>query len=268
MKTLLFVLMGWCLGALAPVAAQNAAPVQPQRTEQVSPCITHTLQDNGHVHIVKVDLSCPSVQLVGTAVGTAPTTVKNFAFRNKLNVAINASFFDPQYRPQGLVVSEGRRWDNSRDTRQHAFLACTAANRCRIDTPNHKAEVNPEWHTVIAGWQNLRGGTYVCARGASASCYSNARVAHPRTSVGLSRDGRWLYMIVVEGRLPDFEGYTLNQLARLYRSLGVRDAMNLDGGGSTTLVINNQRMNTLPSRQLFLERSVANQFGVRDTAAP
>jgi exopolysaccharide biosynthesis protein len=258
MKTLLVVLMGWCLGALAPAVAQG--------TQQVSACIAHTSQNSAHVHIVKVDLSCPSVQLVGTAVGTAPTTVKNFAFRNQLNVAINASFFDPQYQPQGLVISDGRRWSNTRDTRQHAFLACTADNRCRIDKPNHKAEVDPQWHTVISGWQNLRGGTYVCPRGASASCNRNARDAHPRTSVGLSRDGRWLYIIVVEGRLPDFDGFTLNQLARLYRSLGVRDAINLDGGGSTTLIINNKRINVLPSRQLFLERSVANQFGVRDTA--
>ena len=258
MKTLLAVLMGWCLGALLPAVAQT--------TEQVSPCIAHTSKNNAHVHIVKVDLSCPSIELLGTTVGTEPTTVKNFAYRNKLSVAINASFFDPQYRPQGLVVSDGQRWSNTRDTRQHAFLACTADNRCRIDAPNHTAEVDPEWRTVISGWQNLRGGTYVCARGASKTCYTNARAAHPRTSVGLSRDRRWLYIIVVEGRLPDFEGYTLNQLARLYRSLGVRDAVNLDGGSSTTLVINNKRINALPSRQLFLERSVANQFGVRDTS--
>lgn len=259
MKTLLAALMGYCLGAIAP-------PAVAQSTDQVSPCIVHTTQNNGHVHIVKVDLSCPSIELVGTAPEAQATTVKNFAFRNRLNVAINASFFDPQYRPQGLVISEGRRWSNSRDTRQHAFLACSRDNRCRIDSPNHQAKADPDWHTVISGWQNLRGGTYICARGAASSCYSNAREAHPRTSVGLSRDARWLYIIVVEGRLPDFKGFTLNQLARLYRSLGVRDAINLDGGSSTTLVINNKRINALPSRQLFLERSVANQFGVRDTA--
>ncbi|WP_050981499.1 phosphodiester glycosidase family protein [Advenella kashmirensis] len=148
MKTLLVGLMGWCLGALAPAVAQTA--------EQVSPCIAHTLQNSAHVHIVKVDLSCPSVQLVGTAVGTAPTTVKNFAFRNRLNVAINASFFDPQYRPQGLVVSEGHRWSNTRDTRQHAFLACTADNHCRIDKPNHQ----PRW--TLNGTPSFQDGR-ICA---------------------------------------------------------------------------------------------------------
>src|SRR5690606_37403125 len=113
----LFVLMGWCLGVLAPALAQNTE--QLVQTEQISPCITYTVQNSAHVHIIKVDLSCPTVQLVGTEAGTAPTTVKNFAYRNRLDVAINASFFDPQYEPQGLVISEGRRWDNSRDTRQH-----------------------------------------------------------------------------------------------------------------------------------------------------
>lgn len=259
MKTLLALLaVGWGFGTAPLATAQN--------TEQVSPCITHSTQHDGHVHIVKVDLSCPSIRLVGTPRGAQATTVRNFAFRNRLNVAINASFFDPQFRPQGLVISDGIRWDNSRDSRQHSFLACTSDNRCRIDPPNHIAQVDPSWHTVISGWQNLRGGTFICARSASASCYSNARGIYPRSSVGLSRDRRWLYMVVAEGRLPGFEGLTLNQLARVYRSLDVRDAINLDGGGSTTLVINNQRINALPSRQLFLERSVANQFGVRDTA--
>ncbi len=259
MKILLAAALGWCLGLFAPAMAQGV--------QRVSPCIEHTTQHNGHVHVIKVDLSCPSIELVGTPPDTSPTTVKNFAYRNRLTVAVNGSFFDPQFRPQGLVVSEGQRWSRSRDSRQHTFLACTRDNRCRIDAPDHLARPDPDWYTVVAGWQSLRGGKYICARNASASCYSNAREAHPRTSVGLSRDRRWLYLVVVEGRLPDFDGFTLTQLARLYQSLGVRDAINLDGGGSTTLVINNKRINALPSRQLFLERTVANQFGVRDTAA-
>ncbi len=259
MKNLLALLItGWGIAAALPAAAQN--------TEQVTPCITHSTLENGHVHVVKVDLSCPSISLVGTTPGSEATTVRNFAFRNRLNVAINASFFDPQFRPQGLVVSDGQVWDKSRDTHQHAFLACTRDNRCRIDPPNHMSQVDPSWNTVIAGWQNLQDGRFVCARSASASCYSNARGLYPRSSVGLSPDRRWLYIVVAEGRLPNFVGFSLTQLARVYRSLGVRDALNLDGGGSTTLVINNKRINALPPRQLFLERSVANQFGVRDSS--
>lgn len=258
MKRLLSMLAALAAGMFSQVA---------RAAEPVTPCISHDTQQSGHVHIVKVDLRCPSISLVGTPQNQAGGTVKNFAYKNKLNVAINASFFDAHYRPQGLVVTAGRRWVDSRDSRQHTFLACTQDNRCSIDPPNNLATPRRDWETVVAGWQNLRNGRYLCGRGASRVCHTNARSRHPRTSLGLSPDRRWLYIIVVEGRLQAFSGYTLNQLARLYQSLGVQEAMNLDGGGSTTLVINNRRINALPANQFFLERNVANQLGVRDSAA-
>ena len=76
-------------------------------------------------------------------------------------------------------------------------------------------------------------------------------------------------MVVVEGRQENFKGYTLNQVARVFKQLGVNQAINLDGGGSSTLVLKNRRMNQLPSQQLFFERNVANHLGVIDhTAKP
>jgi exopolysaccharide biosynthesis protein len=60
---------------------------------------------------------------------------------------------------------------------------------------------------------------------------------HPRTAAGISRDGRRLFLVVVDGRqTPYSDGMTLRELANLMRSLGARDAINLDGGGSTTFV--------------------------------
>lgn len=60
---------------------------------------------------------------------------------------------------------------------------------------------------------------------------------HPRTVVGLSRDHRWLYVLVVEGR---HEGVSIGadyiDLAQIMLSLGASDALNMDGGGSTALV--------------------------------
>jgi hypothetical protein len=65
--------------------------------------------------------------------------------------------------------------------------------------------------------------------------FANGR--HPRTAVGIARDGRRLLLVVVDGRQkPYSDGMTLRELADVMRSLGARDAINLDGGGSTTLV--------------------------------
>lgn len=60
---------------------------------------------------------------------------------------------------------------------------------------------------------------------------------HPRTAVGIGRHGRRLLLVVVDGRRQGYsDGMTLRELANLMLGLGARDAINLDGGGSTTLV--------------------------------
>jgi hypothetical protein len=60
---------------------------------------------------------------------------------------------------------------------------------------------------------------------------------NPRTAVGVGRDGKRLILAVVDGRqMPYSDGMSLRELATLMRALGARDALNLDGGGSTTLV--------------------------------
>jgi Phosphodiester glycosidase len=60
---------------------------------------------------------------------------------------------------------------------------------------------------------------------------------HPRTAVGIARNGRHLLLVVVDGRQkPYSDGMTLRELAEVMRGLGARDAINLDGGGSTAMV--------------------------------
>lgn len=60
---------------------------------------------------------------------------------------------------------------------------------------------------------------------------------HPRTAVGITMEGRLLW-VTVDGRQPPYsDGMSLEELARLMARLGARDALNLDGGGSTTMVV-------------------------------
>ena len=60
---------------------------------------------------------------------------------------------------------------------------------------------------------------------------------HPRTMLGIDRAG-FVWLVTVDGRQPDASnGMTLPELQRFARRLGLTDALNLDGGGSTTMVI-------------------------------
>lgn len=61
---------------------------------------------------------------------------------------------------------------------------------------------------------------------------------HPRTAIGYTRDGKMI-ILVVQGRMKGIaEGATLPQLARIMVDLGCTEAMNLDGGGSSCMLVN------------------------------
>ena len=78
----------------------------------------------------------------------------------------------------------------------------------------------------------------------SAENFINMR--HPRTLIGVDESGA-IWMGAIDGRQPDHSiGMTLPDLARLAERLHLRDALNLDGGGSTTLVANSRILN-MPS---------------------
>lgn len=63
-------------------------------------------------------------------------------------------------------------------------------------------------------------------------------VRHPRTLVGIAAGGRRLLLVTVDGRQPGYSaGMTLREAARLLLALGAPTAINLDGGGSTTMVV-------------------------------
>ncbi|CAA9373886.1 MAG: Sporulation-specific_N-acetylmuramoyl-L-alanine_amidase [uncultured Nocardioidaceae bacterium] len=59
---------------------------------------------------------------------------------------------------------------------------------------------------------------------------------HPRTAVGVDTDTGRVLLLVVDGRQDHSRGYTLLELARLMKQLGAEEALNLDGGGSSTMV--------------------------------
>ena len=92
---------------------------------------------------------------------------------------------------------------------------------------------------VIGGWPRiLRDGEDVAADAATVegTISRNAEARHPRTAIGFSRDSTTLFLLTVDGRSERSVGATLVELAALMRRLGAWQAMNFDGGGSTTMV--------------------------------
>ena len=71
---------------------------------------------------------------------------------------------------------------------------------------------------------------------------SFVKTRHPRTAVAMLKDGRFL-MVTVDGRSESSGGISLADLANLLLELGATDAMNLDGGGSTTMYLNGKVVN-------------------------
>lgn len=99
------------------------------------------------------------------------------------------------------------------------------------------------------------------------------RNRNPRTAVGFTRDGRRLFYVVVDGRQPGYSaGMTLRELAAFMRDLGAHEALNLDGGGSSAMVVPDLRGDTAvtivnrPSDKT--ERRVANGVAVANTCTP
>lgn len=82
---------------------------------------------------------------------------------------------------------------------------------------------------------------------------------HPRSAVGITAEGDIL-LLVVDGRQSISRGVDLNQLAKILLDLGAIEAMNLDGGGSSALVVDGVRLNRPSGRDS--EREVSSAVAV------
>jgi exopolysaccharide biosynthesis protein len=88
-------------------------------------------------------------------------------------------------------------------------------------TPNQDGAVHPGQPSFYYGWAHKR---------------------NPRTLAGIDRQGR-LVLVTADGRSTNSLGLSISEAAAVAKSLGMRSAMNLDGGGSTTMVVNGAVIN-------------------------
>ena len=86
---------------------------------------------------------------------------------------------------------------------------------------------------------------------------------HPRTAIGYTRNSK-LIILVIQGRFPGIaEGATLKEEAKIMMDLGCVEALNLDGGGSSCMLVNGKETIT-PSDKAGQQRPVPGVFIIKD----
>jgi hypothetical protein len=181
--------------------------------------------------------------------------------RNGTVAAVRAPGSGPVPRARLLLTGSG---DAARFLRDAALPRSRAEIQLNLSSAGRPLELAQQRLVVGAGPRLLRGGRVaVTARAegfappqAPAFYGTFVRARHPRTLAGVRADGR-LLLVTVDGRRRGWStGMTLPEAARLMLSLGARDALNLGGGGSTTMTIRGEVVNR-PSDRTG-ERRVSN----------
>ncbi|WP_313339065.1 phosphodiester glycosidase family protein [Sedimentibacter sp.] len=93
--------------------------------------------------------------------------------------------------------------------------------------------------------------------------------AHPRTAIGFNRDNTEMIMVTIDGRNKDYTGVKQTELAEIMMGLGAYNAVNMDGGGSTTMGVDflkNSNITVVNIPSDGRERKVASGVGVFNTS--
>jgi hypothetical protein len=161
----------------------------------------------------------------------------------------------------GAVLKAGRRAPPDTRSALSGLASGTAVSTVIALDPFHPLE-------AVGGrpWLVRDGVIAVQLDTVGRSGFASAR--HPRTAAGISRDGARILLVTVDGRqAPYSDGMSLRELAELMLGLGASESLNLDGGGSTAMVIAGQdsgsvfRVVNRPSDRGG-ERAVGNAVGL------
>lgn len=228
------------------------------------------------IHVVEIDLRAPGINFLVTPGNSSngleipARTTSTFAEEFGVQIAINGSFFSPfrvgnflwDYYPHsgdpvditGLAISNGETYS---DPYKNQPIICITEKRAEIRFNNCPSET----------MQALAGSPILIDDGHTVVT-DNKGDLHPRTAIAMNSTGEILWLIVVDGRQPNYsEGVTLAELADIAVETGAVWAFNLDGGGSSALVMMEDKKahplnSPIHKRIPMWERPVANHFGV------
>lgn len=179
---------------------------------------------------------------------TALITTADFVKASHAMAGINGSFFaldapwhSVDYLRVDTVEIAPNRLSKEGQRLFHQEAALTVSVKGRLGI--HKApEVNPtdstDWESALVAEDVLTSGPLLRYKGMDQILDSTSFVTtrHPRTAVALRKGGRVL-LVVVDGRAQEAAGMSLPELQAVLRWLRAYDAVNFDGGGSSTLCV-------------------------------
>ena len=267
------LLVGGQLAATPPTSWQTAQPfigvTYSQRVEtQPRPL---------RMHVAQIDLDAPGIRFkVSPPAGDREVlrqSTLDFLKQERAQLAINSHFFLPFPSDDrtawviGIGASEGRVFSAFESPEQSYALAAYAP-AINIDRDNHATIVHHDARVPggkqvrepVSLWNVVSGSSQIVTDGRATvpvyrddnhfdgeldpggpNNYSNdkawADATTARTAIGLSKDRRTLTLFTVDVR-GGSEGMRLSEVASmLIRDFGVADALNLDGGGSTTMAM-------------------------------
>jgi hypothetical protein len=203
-------------------------------------------------YIVRVDLSAPGVSFTTTpgAPGTTPNagtanevvtqTTSQFLKSSGAQVAINSNFFscpcvtnasNSEYL-LGLEISNGKLVSSGQAS--YASLLLTQNNQASLVAGSGSVNTNGIYNAVSGGGFVLQNGVDVV----NASIPGDPLNPNPRSVVGLSQSGEYMYLVAIDGRQAGYSaGVSQAEESDLMAALGAWNAINFDGGGSTALAV-------------------------------
>lgn len=231
-------------------------------------------------YMIEVDLSADGLQFFTTPADAiegfdfSARTTSAFLEEFDLQIAINGDFFDPWYsytpfnyypkigdgvNVRGLAIADGLLASAGYAPEVSSTLYITVDNQASFTLPDTPVQ------TAISGNIMLvEDGVYIIT---DENAYLDN--LHPRTAIAIDENGTTLMLFVVDGRQPNYSvGVSMPELAAIIIEHGGYSALNLDGGGSVAMVMENENGNAhllnsaIHTRIPYRERPIANHFGI------
>jgi len=146
-------------------------------------------------------------------------------------------------------------------TRQQLINSFVPGNQMSLDIKLDFDQNNIEWA--------VGGLNYLVKNGSINEISDEVLGTHPRTCVGFNKDNNEIILVTIDGRNKDYVGVKQTELAQIMVSLGAYNAVNMDGGGSTTMGVDflrNSNVTVVNIPSDGHERKIAAGVGIFNTA--
>lgn len=203
--------------------------------------LKHNVTGTQDLWVLRLDLCAAGVSVRATAENERGRTTPSFANLVGAQAAINGDFTVPSegFRTDGPAAHDGAFW--SIGGPDHTYVTPISFGPAHVELARHDLTSGPPpWaKEVVGGHPTLLDDGQVVGSPGDPLCTNR----HPRTALGISQDRRTLIVLVVDGRRSGAAGMTCDELAFVLAAEGASDAVNMDGGGSSTMVVNGQVKN-------------------------